>query len=110
MQPSSWSRRPTSPRIRWSNSSRQRADTHPSSHFRRQLIVTRATPEARYALLEGRLTVRRSRGEGSAVTFHQARSRMPWRTCSDFGPSRRGSQYWRPPLKALTTPDGANAA
>lgn len=37
--------------------------THPSSHFRRQLIVTRATPEARYALLEGRLTVRRSRGE-----------------------------------------------
>jgi len=37
--------------------------THPSSHFRRQLIVTRATPEARFALLDSKLTIRRSRGE-----------------------------------------------
>jgi len=32
--------------------------THPSSHFRHRLIVSRATPEARHRLLNGRLTVR----------------------------------------------------
>lgn len=32
--------------------------THPTSHFRRNLTVARATPQARYALLDGRLTVR----------------------------------------------------
>lgn len=32
--------------------------THPTSHFRRSLTVARAMPEARYALLDGRLTVR----------------------------------------------------
>jgi len=32
--------------------------THPSSHFRHRLIVTRAAPDARYALLENRLTIR----------------------------------------------------
>ncbi|PSJ42963.1 arylamine N-acetyltransferase family protein [Allosphingosinicella deserti] len=32
---------------------------HPSSHFRHQLIAAKTTPEARYNLLEGRLTVRR---------------------------------------------------
>ena len=32
--------------------------THPTSHFRRNLTVARATPLARYALLDGRLTVR----------------------------------------------------
>lgn len=37
--------------------------THPSSHFRQQLIVTRATPEARFTLLGAKLTVRRPRGE-----------------------------------------------
>lgn len=36
--------------------------THPSSHFRHRLIVTRTTPEARYILAEGRLTVRRPDG------------------------------------------------
>jgi N-hydroxyarylamine O-acetyltransferase len=34
--------------------------THPSSHFRHRLIAARTTPEARYTLLEGRLTVRRA--------------------------------------------------
>lgn len=32
--------------------------THPNSHFRRELIVARTTPQARYALLDNRLTVR----------------------------------------------------
>ena len=36
--------------------------THPSSHFRHRLIVARTTPEARYMLLAGRLTVRESDG------------------------------------------------
>ncbi len=33
--------------------------THPDSHFRKRLIVTRTTPEARNILADGRLTVRR---------------------------------------------------
>jgi N-hydroxyarylamine O-acetyltransferase len=36
--------------------------THPDSHFRHRLIVTRTTPEARYILAEGRLTIRRPDG------------------------------------------------
>lgn len=36
--------------------------THPKSHFRQRLIVTRTTPEARFILAEGRLTVRRPDG------------------------------------------------
>jgi N-hydroxyarylamine O-acetyltransferase len=32
--------------------------THPQSHFRHRLSVSRATPEARQSLLDGRLTVR----------------------------------------------------
>jgi N-hydroxyarylamine O-acetyltransferase len=32
--------------------------THPTSHFRQRLIVSRATPEARHRLLNARLTVR----------------------------------------------------
>ena len=32
--------------------------THPSSRFRRRLIVARTTPQARHGLLDGRLTVR----------------------------------------------------
>jgi N-hydroxyarylamine O-acetyltransferase len=36
--------------------------THPVSHFRYRLIVTRTTPEARHILADGRLTVRRSDG------------------------------------------------
>lgn len=37
--------------------------THPQSHFRHQLIVARVTPEARYALRDTTLSVRRSGGE-----------------------------------------------
>jgi N-hydroxyarylamine O-acetyltransferase len=36
--------------------------THPNSPFRQNLMVSRATPEARYGLLDGRLTVRRADG------------------------------------------------
>lgn len=36
--------------------------THPQSHFRHRLIVTRTTPDARHALLGGRLTVRGTDG------------------------------------------------
>jgi N-hydroxyarylamine O-acetyltransferase len=36
--------------------------THPSSHFRHRLIVTRTTPEARHILADGRLTVRHPDG------------------------------------------------
>ncbi|MFC4252072.1 arylamine N-acetyltransferase family protein [Sinimarinibacterium flocculans] len=37
--------------------------THPQSHFRHQLIVARVTSEARYALRDATLSVRRSGGE-----------------------------------------------
>lgn len=37
--------------------------THPSSHFRHQLSVARTTHEARYALRNARLTVRKPAGE-----------------------------------------------
>lgn len=36
--------------------------THPSSHFRHRLIVTRTTPEARHILADGRLTIRHADG------------------------------------------------
>lgn len=36
--------------------------THPVSHFRHRLIVTRTTPEARYILADGRLTIRKPDG------------------------------------------------
>ncbi len=37
--------------------------THPNSPFRRNLMVTRVTPPARYALLDNRYTVRKPSGE-----------------------------------------------
>jgi N-hydroxyarylamine O-acetyltransferase len=37
--------------------------THPSSHFRHNLTVARTTPEARYALLDDRLTIRPVAGD-----------------------------------------------
>ncbi len=37
--------------------------THPNSPFRRNLMVTRVTPQARYALLDNRFTVRKPGGE-----------------------------------------------
>ncbi len=37
--------------------------THPDSPFRRNLMVTRVTPQARYALLDNRYTVRKPSGE-----------------------------------------------
>lgn len=39
------------------------SSTHPSSHFRHNLLVAKTTPEARYGLLFNRLTVRRPDGE-----------------------------------------------
>jgi N-hydroxyarylamine O-acetyltransferase len=36
--------------------------THPTSHFRHRLIVTRTTSEARFILADGRLTIRRPGG------------------------------------------------
>jgi N-hydroxyarylamine O-acetyltransferase len=36
--------------------------THPASHFRHRLIVTRTTPEARHILADGRLTIRHPDG------------------------------------------------
>ena len=46
------------------------ASTHPSSLFRRTLMIARTTPQARYALLQNRLTVRTPGGavERSALT------------------------------------------
>ena len=46
------------------------ASTHPSSLFRRTLMIARTTPRARYALLQNRLTVRTPDGavERSALT------------------------------------------
>ncbi|GJI88994.1 arylamine N-acetyltransferase family protein [Duganella hordei] len=45
--------------------------TYPQSHFRRDLIVARTTPEARHALLRNRLTIRRADG-GSERRFLSA--------------------------------------
>lgn len=42
---------------------------HPQSHFRRDLIVSSARPEARYAVLNNRLTVRPVGGEASHQFF-----------------------------------------
>ena len=39
------------------------ASTHPSSHFGDELIAARTTPEARFTLLNGRLTVRKPDGQ-----------------------------------------------
>lgn len=36
--------------------------THPSSHFRHNLMVSRTTPQARYNLLHNRLTIRKTDG------------------------------------------------
>lgn len=36
--------------------------THPTSHFRHHLIVAKTTPEARFALLDARLTIRATDG------------------------------------------------
>jgi N-hydroxyarylamine O-acetyltransferase len=41
--------------------------THPSSHFRHLLVVSRATPDARFNLLNNRLTVRRPDGSSEPV-------------------------------------------
>lgn len=38
------------------------ASTHPLSHFRNQLIVAKTTTEARYVLLDNRLTIRSPSG------------------------------------------------
>jgi N-hydroxyarylamine O-acetyltransferase len=43
--------------------------THPNSPFRRNLMVTRVTPEARYALLDNRFTVRQPSGETEQRTL-----------------------------------------
>jgi N-hydroxyarylamine O-acetyltransferase len=40
--------------------------THPASPFKRDLIVSRLTPEARYTLLNNRLTVR-PRGDDTEI-------------------------------------------
>jgi N-hydroxyarylamine O-acetyltransferase len=43
--------------------------THPNSPFRRNLIVARTTPQARYALLDNRFTVRKPGGESEQRTL-----------------------------------------
>jgi N-hydroxyarylamine O-acetyltransferase len=46
--------------------------THPNSPFRRSLMVTRVTPEARHALLDNRYTVRTPGGEVQQRTLDAA--------------------------------------
>ncbi len=43
--------------------------THPASHFGRTLMVARVTPDARFTLLNGQLTVRRPGGEPERRTL-----------------------------------------
>jgi N-hydroxyarylamine O-acetyltransferase len=43
--------------------------THPSSHFRHNLIAARTTPEARHALLDNRFTVRQPDGTAERQTL-----------------------------------------
>jgi N-hydroxyarylamine O-acetyltransferase len=45
--------------------------THPTSHFRQRLIVSRATPEARHRLLNARLTVRTPDGRVERRTLDE---------------------------------------
>ncbi len=46
--------------------------THPHSPFMRNLMVTRVTPQARYALLDNRLTVRTPDGKVEQRTLNAA--------------------------------------
>ena len=46
--------------------------THPNSPFMRNLMVTRVTPQARYALLDNRLTVRTHDGKVEQRTLDAA--------------------------------------
>jgi N-hydroxyarylamine O-acetyltransferase len=46
--------------------------THPTSHFRRNLLAARSTPEARYALLFNRLTTRPVGGEPTVELLDEA--------------------------------------
>jgi N-hydroxyarylamine O-acetyltransferase len=78
--------------------------THPSSRFRQQLIVARTTPEARYALLDARLTVRPHAGETERRRLAVDEIEQVLETV--FG--LRPEMAWRPLLDAAVarTPDG----
>lgn len=43
--------------------------THPSSHFRHQLMVAQTTPDARHTLLQNRLTIRKPDGKAERLTL-----------------------------------------
>jgi len=82
--------------------------THPISHFRHRLIVTRAAPEARYALLENRLTIRKPDG---AVEQHELDTEGIERALGEiFGLAPEPS--WRPVLEraAAGAPPAATPA
>jgi N-hydroxyarylamine O-acetyltransferase len=72
--------------------------THPASHFRHALRAARTTPEARYALLNNRLTVRRRGGvEQSTLSVQEIETVLS----ETFG--LRVEPDWRPLLdKAVT--------
>lgn len=69
--------------------------THPASHFRRRLMVTRTLPDRRVALLGPRLTIRPRIGEPSRVLLNVAR--MQEALVSIFGLPDRSD--WIPMLE-----------
>jgi len=75
--------------------------THPNSPFRRNLVVTRVTPQARHALLDNRLTVRTPDGKVEQRTLDAAG--LEQALAEIFGlPVEAG---WRPVIdKAVATP------
>jgi len=69
--------------------------THPGSRFRRQLLVARTTPEARYTLLEAQLTVRDPAGQVERRTLDPDQLEHTLRTTFDLPVE----PAWRPVIE-----------
>jgi N-hydroxyarylamine O-acetyltransferase len=73
------------------------ASTHPSSHFLKDLMVARATRDARYALLNGRFTIRQR--DGSEQQRQLGADELEAVLADTFG--LMADQTWRPLLRRI---------
>lgn len=76
--------------------------THPSSHFRHNLMVARSTPQARYALSHNRLTVRTPAGEMERRALTAAELECVLAEIFDLAVE----PAWRPIIERAITADG----
>jgi N-hydroxyarylamine O-acetyltransferase len=76
--------------------------THPDSRFRRQLLVARTTPEARYTLLEAQLTVRHPAGQVERRTLDPDQLEHSLRTTFDLPVE----PAWRPVIERTARSPG----